>query len=145
MSTFQRDIRAATVQMLQEVKDAANIYLQIYPGRPKSIHPPTAFIDGIDETLSSIMVNQLERRPHVNVLVLHGRFDAADTVAQRDSFVDAFVDYVADHYHAAGALTLVGPVDIVDIPNYVPDWLPQDEGRSYYATQITLEGYTQSS
>lgn len=142
---FQTAMRAAAVEMLEDFKADVGINLQIYPGRPRSIHPPTAFVDSIDETLVSRLVNLRERHPQVQVLVLHGNFDSADTVAQRDAFVDGFLDWCADNYHAAGATTLLEPVATVDIPNYAPDWLgPSDRPTViYYATQITLEGYVQ--
>ena len=140
---FQTAMRAAAVELLEDFKADVGINLQIYPGRPRSIHPPTAFIDSIDETLRSVLVNLRERHPQVQVLVLHGAFDAADTVAQRDAFVDGFLDWAADRYHAAGATTLLEPVATTDIPNYAPDWLRTDSPPIFYATQITLEGYVQ--
>lgn len=138
---FQTAMRAAAVQLLADFKADFGTNLQIYPGRPRSIFPPTAFVDSINEVIRMTGPTLRQRTPQVQVLVLHGLFDAADTVAQRDAFVDAFLDWVTDRYHAAGANTLIAGVSTDDDPTYVPDWLAPENQRSYYATRITLEGF----
>ena len=74
------------------------------------------------------------------MFVLHGLFDSKDAADQRDAFVDGFLDWAIDRYHAAGANTLVAVRAVQDLPNYVPDWLPPEEQRTYYATRLSLEG-----
>jgi hypothetical protein len=140
---MQTAMRAASVELLtdyaSEIVDyEPRVRLQIYPGRPRSIHPPTAFIDGIRETITYTALHQ--RVPRADVIVIHGLFDSKDATENKDTFVDGFIDWVLDRYHAAGANTLLAVVATEDIPDYVPEWLPPAEQRTYYATRIELEG-----
>jgi hypothetical protein len=137
-------IRAAAVTLLTDYAQDAGIKLQVYPGRPRSIFPPTAFVDRISETIDYVGITLRQRNPIASVVVIHGRFDTADTADQKDAFVDGFLDWVTDRYHAMGANTTLGGVSVEDDPNYVPDWLPPEEQRSYYATLISLRGYAEN-
>lgn len=141
---FRADMRAAAVTLLEAYASAQSIKLQVYSGRPRTIAPPTAFVDRISEGLTYPGVTLHQRTPTVSVVVLHGLFDSKDTVEQGDAFVDGFLEYVATQYHAAGANTLIAGVSTDDDPNYVPDWLPPERQLSYYATTISLEGFAQS-
>ena len=143
---FRRAMREAAMSLLEGYKADVGVGMQLYRARPHSIHPPTAFIDSIEETLTSRSVNLQERKPQVNIIVLHGRYDDGEAVDQGDAFVDGFLEWCADRYHEAGSLTLLEPVATIDIPNFVADWLrtSSQPPPSYYATQITLEGYTTS-
>ena len=136
---FQAACRAAAVTLLFDYGAAAGLKLQVYPGRPRSVTPPCAFVDRMTETIDPD--NFLQRSPRVEVLVLHGLFDSADAASQKDDFVDGFVDWVADRFHAAGANTLIAPVAVEDEPNFVTDWMREEDQRTYYATRITLEGF----
>jgi hypothetical protein len=136
---LQVSMRAACVALLTDYAAAATINLQVYPGRPRSLRPPTAFVDIIDETVDYIG-QIVQRHPTAEMFVLHGLFDSKEAADQRDAFVDGFLDWAIDRYHAAGANTLVAVRTVQDAPNYVPDWLPPEEQRTYYATRISLEG-----
>lgn len=138
---FQTAMRAAAVQMLTDYAFAANIKLQVYPGRPRTLYPPTAFVDRLLETLITTGPTMRQRSPRVIVTVVHGLFDSKDAVEQRDAFMDGFLDWVLFDYHAAGATTLIDAIATEDIPNFVPDWVPPEQQLSYYATEITLGGY----
>ena len=137
---FRADVRAAAVTLLSEYAVDAGVRLQVYPGRPRTINPPTAFVDNIREA-RVFSGHLVQRTPTVEMIVLHGLFDAKDTAEQGDAFVDGFLAWCDARYHAAGASTLVGAVSTEDLPSYVPDWLPPDQQRTYYATQIDLEGF----
>lgn len=137
---FQTQLRAACVEMLGAYKTAVDIKLQIYPGRPRTVNPPTAFVDTMRETI--VYVGHLaQRTPQADVVVVHGLYDSAEAASQKDDFVDGFLDWVTGDYHAAGANTLVAVVATEDDPTYVPDWLPPEQQRDYYATRITVEGF----
>ena len=125
--------------MLTDYAASASVRLQVYPARPRSINPPTAFIDLIreDRTFTGLLV---QRTPTVEIVVLHGLFDSGEAVAQADAFVDGFLGWCDANYHAAGGSTLVGAVSTEDLPSYVPDWLPPEQQRTYYGTQVNLEG-----
>jgi hypothetical protein len=133
--------RAAAVQLITDFAADAGLQVQVWPGRPHAIFPPTAFVDAINEALSDYTTTNRQRRVQVQVLVLHGMYDTADTVAQRDRFVDGFLDWVVDRPHAAGGNTLLEVTTVQDEPSYVPDWLPSDVPRVYYASRVWLEGF----
>lgn len=131
--------------LLEAYATAQSLPLQVWPARPRSIYPPTGFVDRISERIEYPGVQLVQRSPTVEVVVIHGLFDSADAVAQGDAFVDGFLAYVATQYHAAGANTLVAVVATEDDPNYFSDWiLPIEARRNYYATTISLEGFAES-
>lgn len=137
---FQADVRAASLETLGDYATAQSVKLQRYAGRPRTINPPTAFIDVMRETI--VYVGHLmQRTVEADVILLHGSFDSAEAVAQKDAFVDGYIDHVRSDVHAAGASTTLGVVSTEDDPTFVPEWLPPAEQRTYYATRITLEGY----
>jgi len=138
---FQTQARAGAVQLLEQFKADAGIRLQVYRARPRSVNPPTAFVDAINETMTEFTITTRQRVPTVEVIVVHGLFDSGEAADQRDAFVDGFADWVQDNYHAFGTNTLVGAVAVEDIPAFVPDWLPEGERKTYYATRISLEGF----
>lgn len=140
----QADYRKAATDMLEGCATAANVALQVYPGRPMTIYPPTGFVDSMSDTLSPTPGASalFTHAPTVEVLLLWGEFDSKEAVTQRDAFVDAFHAYVRTRPHQAGAATLIGPRSLGDVPVYNPDWGSEDQRqRSYYATRIVLEGF----
>lgn len=142
--TFSADLREAAVDLLTAYATEASIRLQVYRGRPASIYAPTAFVDSISERVEFVGPTLYQRRPSVEVIVLHAIFDSGEAADQRDAFVDGFIAYAASQYHAAGANTVVGVVGVDDVPAYVPDWLPPEKQKVYYASRITLEGLSQT-
>lgn len=137
---LQADLRAASVELLADYAANAGVKLQVYPARPRSIAPPTAFVDVIRESIEYIGPTLRQRRPIAEMVVIHGIFDSKEAADQKDAFVDGFLDWVVTRYHQAGANTLVGVTDTEDLPNYVPEWMPPPQQLVYYATRITLEG-----
>lgn len=137
----QEAYRAAAVQFLKDYATDADVNLQVYPGRVRSVFPPCAFIDGILESFTPFTERHFQRTPQVRVIVLFGLFDSADAVAQKDRFVDGFVEWASSYPHAAGGNTLIRVSQAEDIPDYVPEWLPPNEQRTYYGVVITLEGF----
>lgn len=138
---FQTAVRAAAVDLIEAYAADVGLTIQVYRARPRSIHPPTAFIDRMRETLTDYVGTIRQRTVQADVTVLHGLFDSGDAVDQRDRFVDGFADWVAERYHAAGANTLLAVTSLVDDATYRPDWVPPAEQRDYFATVITLEGF----
>ncbi len=137
---FRTQTRQAAVTLLETFAADVGLKLQVYPGRPRSINAPTAFIDSIRETYQYSNVTWRLRQPTLDIIILWGLFDSKEAVDQADQFADAFLDWVTDRYHAAGPNTIVGITEIVDDPTYVPDWLPPAEQRTYFATRVSLEG-----
>lgn len=135
---FQTLMRAAAVEFLTDYAADAEVRMQVYPARPRSIFPPTGFVDSLSERIEYTGLNQ--RQPSADVIVIHGLFDSKDAADQRDAFVDGLIDWTLDRIHQAHAATTVAITDVDDLPNYVPDWLPPAEQKTYYATRITLEG-----
>lgn len=135
---LQAATREAAVTLLRSFGGYRELKLSVYPGRPKSIAPPHAFVDRLTETVEYTGLRQ--RRVVAEVVVIHGLFDSADAVAQKDEFVDGFMDWAYDNFHAAGANTSLGLIAVEDEPNYIPDWQAPEVQRTYYATRISLEG-----
>lgn len=139
---FQTEMRAAAVQLLTDFRQDFGISLQIYPGRPKSINPPCAFVNVMRERLAFDALRQ--RIVEVEIVVIHGLFDSKEAVDQRDAFVDNFIDWTSDRYHAAGGSTVLEPRSTEDDPNFVAEWLPAERQLPWFATTITLEGFNGS-
>jgi hypothetical protein len=137
---FRTQTRQAAVTLLTDFAKDVGLKLQIYPGRPRSINAPTAFVDSIRETYQYSNVTWRLRQPTLDIIILWGLFDSKEAVDQADQFADAFLDWVTDRYHAAGPNTIVGITEIVDDPTYVPDWQQPAEQRTYFATRVSLEG-----
>ena len=138
---FQTQARAGAVTMLNAYAASENIKLQVYRARPRSINPPTAFVDAINETMTEFTITMRQRIPTVEVIIVWGLFDSGEAADQRDAFVDGFADWVADNFHGFGTNTLVASVSLQDLPSYIPDWMPDSEKKTYYATQVSLEGF----
>jgi len=137
----QSAYREAAVTFFDEYAAFAGVKLQTYPGRPRTLYPPTAFVDRLLETFTPFTEHYFQRVPIVEVILVHGLFDAKDAVDQKDTFVDGLLEWVSARPHAAGANTLIRISQTEDLPAWVPDWLPPNEQRTYYATQVTLEGF----
>lgn len=138
--SFAADARKAAVDLMEGYAAAAGTKLQAYRARPASIYAPTAFVDSVDERISYSGPSLFSRTVVVSVIVLHGTFDHGEEVDQRDAFVDGFLAYAATRYHQAGANTILGVTVARDVPAYVPDWLPPERQKVYYATEFLLEG-----
>lgn len=138
VSLLQTKARAAAVTLLRGYAASADTRLQVYPGRPRSLHPPTGFVDRISERVAYFGPTNRQRVPVVQVILLHSTFDFEDTVNQRDALVDGFLDYVNANVHAMDPNTTIGVTQTEDDPSYVPEWIT-DSG-TYYATLVTLEG-----
>ena len=144
-SNLQAELRAACVELLTEYAADEDLKLQVYPARPRSLFPPTAFVDRITERLEWSGTGWPQRNVTAEVVVVHGVFDTKDAAEQRDAFVDGFVYWVAGDVHAAGANTTVALVSVDDEPAWQPDWRPANTTNGpdpiYYATRLTLEGF----
>jgi hypothetical protein len=139
--SFQADVRAGVLQELASYASAASVKLAIYAGRPRSIQPPHAFVDVMRETIA-YTGHMMARTVQVDIVLIHGSFDSDVAVTQKDAFVDGFIDQVRDNqFSAAGDNTTLGVVSTEDTPTFVPDWLPPNEQRTYFATRMTLEGF----
>lgn len=137
----QAAYREAAVTFFADYAGFMDIKLQTYPGRPRTIYPPTAFVDKIIETYTPFAGDLFQRVPLVECIILHGLFDSQDAVDQKDAFVDGLLQWVVGRAHQAGANTLIRVSLAEDIPDFVSDWLPPDQQRTYFATRITLEGF----
>jgi hypothetical protein len=138
-------MRAAAVDLLTDYAATAGVRLQVYPGRPASLYPPSAFPDKITEQIDYMAASYVRQRTcRVEMLVVFGLFDSKEAVDQKDAFVDGFLDWCSDNVHAAGANTTIGLVSVEDEPAWTPDWNPANLKGAlgiYYATRLTLEGF----
>lgn len=141
----QADYRAATVDLLTDCAAAASVQLQVYPGRPASIYPPTAFVDAMGDVATATpgASNLFTHVPSIEVICIWGLLDSKEAVNQRDAWVDAFHAWLRTRRDAVSGASLIGPSSgtyLSDIPTFVPDWLPEQQQLTYYATRISLEG-----
>lgn len=139
--TFRAATRAAVADLLRDYRDSASLTLQVYEGRPSTVNPPTAFIDGIREDIAYDFATIARRTLIAEVIYLHGTFDTKDAAEAVDAFVDGFFAWQKSRYHAAGANTLLELIEVEDQPTYVPDWLPPERQKTYYGTRLALRGY----
>lgn len=137
-------VREASVDLLTAYAASAGVKLQVWPARPKSLFPPTGFVDRLTEQVEHT-VSIRQRRCRAEVLVLHGDFDTKEAVTQRDDFVDGFMEWCEENLDAAGTNTTLELVAVDDEPAWSPDWRPANATNGpnpiYYATRITLEGF----
>ena len=137
-AAFQTAMRAAAVSLLEAYAADDSIKLQVYPGRPRSFYPPTAYVDGINDEVSYDGLRQ--RQTTAEIILVHGEYDSQEAALQKDAFMDNFLDWATDHHDAAGPGTLVEVRRTTDIPDFIPEWLPPTDQKTYYATRIELEG-----
>ena len=145
------DARYATLTLISEYSAALEppISLNTYPGRPKSIRAPHAFVDRVSGSIDYSGPESYRNPVTVELVLLHGLFDSKEAVDQADRFVDGFVEYIADKRDAAGANRTIGLSSIEDDPSYVADWITPGSSRGesqgpYFATRISLEVYAAS-
>lgn len=134
----QTEARAACVTLLGDYAADAGVKLQVYPARPRSLFPPTAFIDGMGESGQWAAGDGGDRTPTVDILLVWGTFDSADTANQRDAFVDGFYAWVADRPHAMHANSVIESWTFTDEPTFVPDWVAPKDQVTYFATRLSL-------
>lgn len=137
---FQADCRAAAVAFLTDYAASDSVKLQVYPGRPRTLVPPTGFVDAISESLDHTTL-LTRREPSVSVIVVHGIYDSKDAADQKDAFVDGLIEWAETRYHQAGANTMIAVDETEDLPEYVPTWLPLEQQKVCYATRISLGGF----
>jgi hypothetical protein len=144
---LQADARAAVVAFLTDyaADDPApgtpNSRMQVYPGRPASLNPPTGFVDAIRSNIEYSGPTLIQQTVTVEAIVLHGLFDSKEAADNKDAFVDGLIEWQRIRYHQSGANTTIGLVGTEDLPNYVPDWMPPERQRTYYATRLDFEVY----
>jgi hypothetical protein len=138
---LQADMRAAAVTMMTECAADASVPLQVYPGRPRSINPPTGYVESMGDALTDFTSELYQHTPLVELVFVWGPFDSMEAANQRDAWVDAFHAWVRVNIHEAGARTLIGPRELADLPDFVPSWLPERQQLPYYATRVVLEGF----
>lgn len=136
-ATLTSQIMAA----LEAYRTAAGLPLNLYPGRPVTITPPHAFIGERRDVISSIMAGSaMEHVATVEVIVVHGLFDSAEAIKQRDAWVDGFNSYLRDSLRGqglAGGNSVLERWTVDDTPDYTPNWTATE--MAYYATTYRLE------
>lgn len=140
-SVASSTLTSSIVSALEAYKSAAGVSLNIYRGRPKTISPPHAWIDTRHDDISSIMAGSaMDHTATVEVVVVHGEFDTAEAVNQRDAWVDGFNSYLRDSLRGeglAGGNSVLEKWTVDDTPDYTPTWTVTE--RAYYATIYRLE------
>ena len=139
MSTTRSDLRAnlfSTVDAWRATWNAAQTVErqqihQSYRARPASFHPPLIYIGAISETLQhSAGVRQ--RLQTVQVALVRGLYDNAETMEWLDDATDSLLDYLSDRPHAIDNATVITPTGTEDVE------LDLGGGTIYATTLITL-------
>lgn len=142
-SVASATLTSSIVNTLEAFKAAAGINLNIYPGRPSTIHPPHAWIDRRRDEITSTgdsAFNAMNHLVTVEIVVVHGLFDSREAVDQRDAFVDAFNSWLRDNNRLvglAGGNSTLERWSADDVPDFTPNWTRTEV--AYYATQYRLE------
>ena len=142
---LQADARAAVVDFLTDYAAGSpgfpNSKMTVYPGRPVTIAAPHGFVDSVRSTIAYTGPTLIQQTVTVEAIVLHGLFDSKEAADQRDAYVDGLIEWQRTRYHQAGANTIIELRTTEDEPNYVPDWLPPERQKTYYATRLDFEVY----
>lgn len=89
-----------------------NSKMQVYPARPRSINPPTGFVDSIRATMVYTGPTIIQQTVTVDAIVVHGLFDSKEAADQKDAYVDGILEWQRDRVHEAGANTTIGLVEV---------------------------------
>jgi hypothetical protein len=109
-----------------------------------SLYPPTGFVSEMADRTEPFpgTAKLYQHNVAVECVFVWGTFDSKEAADQRDSFIDAFHNWVAANPHQAGAVTLVSPAAVADLPVFNPDWGSEAQRQtSYYASRVVLEGF----
>jgi len=143
---LQTGARAGTVTLADGYRTSVSLKAGLVgPARPaKLAYLPAIFVDSVTENADAFTVKESQRTVRVGLRIVWGIYDAGETVAQRDRFVDGFYAYVMDNGdHAFGANTTCSWISTTDDENWTPDWLdkPDQALQPMFSTLITLEGF----
>lgn len=142
-STASVTLTSKIMDALDGYRQAAGLRLNIYPGRPTTLNPPNAFIDARHDEITSTgdsAFNAMDHRATIEVVVVHGLFDTAEAILQRDAWVDGFNTYLRDEARQvglAGGNSVLERWTVDDTPDYTPNWTAT--AVAYYATVYRLE------
>lgn len=103
---------------------------QIYRARPASFKPPTIFVGSFRETIIHTM-GVRTRQARDQIVLLQGVYDNAETADRQDKLVDAFMDWLTEHYDPAGTNTVTEAVEAEDAEIDI-------KGIVYFGTIFTI-------
>jgi hypothetical protein len=102
-TTYRADARAALFAYLQAFQTAYNATAadkakiqQTYRARPATMNPPALFVGTWRESISLDM-QLVGRQAQVDILLVQGIYDNAETMDRQDGLTDAFISYMANH------------------------------------------------
>lgn len=106
-STFRHDARVALAAFLEAFRVAnPTLLTQTYGARPGSLYPPCAFVGDWREPTISLDMQLVTRLPQVELLLVQGEYDNAETMDRQDILTDAFVSYLANHPHVGNGVII---------------------------------------
>lgn len=134
MSTFRAQFRTALLGILDDFK-AANPTLirQTYQARPKSLHPPCAYVGPFSEpTIRHEFGNRQSRVPEATLVLVEGIYENAETADKLDELADAMISYLPSQHARVSGSTLLEAISAEDVE------LDLGGGAIYAATIITV-------
>ena len=112
-STYRTDARVALATLLDNFRIANPTLLnQTYRARPGTLHPPCAFIGDWREPTIALDMSIVTRLPLVDLVLVQGEYDNAETMDRQDVLTDAFLSYLANNAHQGnGVITRLSTSD----------------------------------
>ena len=112
-TTYRADARVALNTLLSSFLAANPTLLnQVYRARPKTLHPPCAFIGDWHEPTITLDMSIVTRLPQVDLVLVQGEYDNAETMDAQDVLTDAFISYLANNAHQGnGVITRLSTAD----------------------------------
>lgn len=116
-TTFRATARTALLAFLDAWKTADATIQQTYRARPRTLHAPCAFIGDWRESVN--FDAQLgTRTPTVDIHLISGQYDNAESMDRQDVLVDGFLSYVGNHSRVSIGVIIV--VSIADAEVTLP-------------------------
>lgn len=114
VTTARAGVRSALNTALTAFQVANPTLLnQVYRARPASLSPPSAFIGHWSERV--VLEQQLGTRlPTIEVWLVQGTYDNAETMDRLDVLADAFIAYFGDPTHAYLGDAVITAIDTDD-------------------------------
>lgn len=138
-TTFRADLRTALHTLLDSFHTANPTLVQhTYRARPGSFHPPLAYVGLFTEPTIRFTSGLRTRLLRVQLVLVQGLYDNAETADRQDVLADSFLDYLTANPHAVNPRSVLTPTGMEDVELVVPA-VGDKPAIPYAATIVTVE------
>lgn len=138
-TTFRQDVRSAFAGLLDSFKAANPTLLQqTYRARPGSFHPPLGYVGLINEPSIQHMSGVRRRQVRVQLVLVQGLYDNAETSDRQDVLADTFLDYLTANPHAINGRSVIDVPSMEDVELTIQAAADKPP-LVYAATLVTVE------